>query len=457
MARLLTPEDFGIVAVAVLVVGLAQIFSSVGVGPAIVQRPSLEQRHIRTAFSLSILLGTVFFGLVWLTAPLVENFFRMDGLTEVLRLAAAVFPIKALSVVAESLAQRYLRFQFLALGSVLSYALGYAGLAVTLALLEWGAFALVWAFIGQAVVMTVFLLLGSRHSLKPSIEFRAFRELFYFGSGHTFARIGNYAALQGDNAVVARAMDAASLGIYGRAYQLMNLPATFIGGVLDKVLFPVMATIQNDEARLLRTYRAGVASTAVFILPIIAFLFVFSAEIVDLVLGEQWTGVVLPLQILSIGLFFRVGYKVSDSLVRAKGAVYQGAWRQWVYALSVVVFSAIGTMKGLPGVAFGVVAAVALKYGLMAHLSLRLTEMGWPEFFWSHRAAVMTGLACWAFIALVVELFSSTLSANVIMVVSAIGVVPFTVALWFFFPRLFLGKDGVWIRDRLVALRWGSR
>ena len=452
LSRLLTPADFGIVAAAILVVGFAQIFSSVGVGPAIVQRPNLELNHIRTAFTLSLLLGSFFFGLVWLAAPSVETFFRMDGLTEVLRLVASVFPIKAIGVVSESLAQRHMRFRFLSVGALLSYAIGYAGLAVTLAWLEWGPFALVWAYIGQAAVMTVFLLFGSRHSLKPIIEIRALRELLYFGSGHTLAVIGNYAALQGDNAIVARVMDAATLGIYGRAYQIMSLPATIIGSVLDKVLFPAMATIQTDKYKLSETYRRGCAVTAILVFPTSMFMLVFSSVIVDIILGDQWLAVVLPLQILSIGLVFRTGYKVSDSLVRATGAVYQGAWRQWIYALSVVTFSAIGTTKGLPGVAFGVVAAVILKYGLLAQLSLKLTAMEWRDFAWCHMPALLTGLGGLMFLMLTIQLLKSELSTNWIMLISAVGLIPFFLALWIFLPKLFLGKDGEWLRDKLVGL-----
>ena len=86
LARLLTPDEFGAVGAAMMVVGISGIFSHLGLGPAIVQRPHLERRHVQTAFSVSVLLGVLSYVIVFLGAPAVEKFFRMDGLAALLRI-----------------------------------------------------------------------------------------------------------------------------------------------------------------------------------------------------------------------------------------------------------------------------------------------------------------------------------------------------------------------------------
>lgn len=450
LARLLTPEDFGIVAAAMVVVGLSTIFSLLGVGPAIVQRPNLETRHIRTAFTMSLFLGAFFYAVVWLTAPYVEAFFRMDGLADVLRLVALVFPIKGLGVVSESLAQRELRFKFLSGVTVASFALGYGALGIAFAALGYGPYALVWAYIGQAALMTLILLLGARHSILPWMEGKAFRELMYFGTGFTIARLGNYTALQGDNAVVGRLMDAGSLGIYGRAYQLMMLPVNLIGTVLDKVLFPAMATFQDDKERLALAFRRGIAACALLMLPVTALLIVFAAPLVELLLGGQWGAVVLPFQIMAAGLLFRTGYKISDSLARATGAVYRRAWRQWVYAGAIILFSGIGALVGLPGVAFGIAVAILINYVLMADLSHRLTGLSWPGFVGAHLAGVALGGATLS-LALILKWSLAALGTEIWAMVAAIVIAPFLVLLlWAAMPRAFLGRDGQWFIRRLL-------
>ncbi len=449
LARILTPEDFGLVTAAMIVVGISGIFSLLGVGPAIIQRPSLEPRHIQTAFSISLLLGASFYLLVILIAPLVEPFFRMDGLVGVLRVAALIFPIKGLSVVAESLAQREFRFRFLSMVTVLSFSFGYALFGIVFAVLGYGPYALVAAYLAQALIQTVLLLSTRPHSLIPRLESKAFGELMYFGSGYTLDLLGNYIALQGDNLVVGRLLGASSLGYYGRAYQMMMMPVRLLGSVLDRVLFPTMATIQNSQMHLKSIYRKGMVAVALTMLPISVFVAIFAPELVDLVLGEQWSEVVVPLQILSAGLLFRTGYKVGDSLSRATGAIYRRAWRQWMYSAAVVGFSMIGSLGGLKGVAIGVTAAIIANYILVAELCRKLTGLSWNMFLVAHLPGLSLA-ATWLVSALLVKSMIPA-DASPIFVLSIAGLVLATVTgiLWGSLPRLFLGNDGQWFVNKL--------
>ena len=114
LARLLTPADFGLVSASLVVVGLSTIFSQLGIGPAVVQRSNLESRHLRTGFTISVLFSLALAGLICLFAPSFAGFFRLEGLTPVLRAMSLVFPFQGLSVVAESLLQRDLSFRRLA-------------------------------------------------------------------------------------------------------------------------------------------------------------------------------------------------------------------------------------------------------------------------------------------------------------------------------------------------------
>src|SRR5688572_30526628 len=141
MARLITPAEFGVVSAALLVIGFSGIFAQLGLGPAIVQRPALEPRHLKTAFAASLYFGIVLGVVVWLTAPLVADFFRTAMLAPVLRVLAVSFPLRGLAVVSESLMQRELRFRWLAARELGSYALGFGLVGPLLALQGRG----VWA------------------------------------------------------------------------------------------------------------------------------------------------------------------------------------------------------------------------------------------------------------------------------------------------------------------------
>jgi PST family polysaccharide transporter len=138
LGRLLTPVEFGIVAAAGVVVWLSMIFSSLGVGPALVQRKTLEPRHIATAFATSVMFGVSVALIVFLLAPWIALLFRIDGLTPVLQAMAVVFPIAGLSSVSESLLQRRLRFRSIASAELASYAIGYGAVGIGMALAGYG-------------------------------------------------------------------------------------------------------------------------------------------------------------------------------------------------------------------------------------------------------------------------------------------------------------------------------
>jgi O-antigen/teichoic acid export membrane protein len=451
LARLLTPEDFGIVAAALVVVGFSAVFSQLGVGPALVQREDLRPAHLRTAFTLSLLLGLAFFALAWVLAPAFADFFHSEQVVPVLRMMALGFPVQGMGVVAESLLQRELRFRWLAAVETTSVAVGYGGIGIAAALLDFGVWALVAANLAQYLLKTVLLFAVRPHTVVPLLEKRAFAELIHFGGGHTLARISNFLAGQGDNLVVGRTLGPAALGIYGRAYHFMVAPAVLFGQVLDRVLFPTLARYQDRPDLLAWAYRRGVALIALVTLPAGVLLFVLAPEVIHVLLGPKWVEVVVPFQILSLGMLFRTSYKLSDSLVRATGAVYRRAWRQAVYAGLVITGAWVGQFAGLGGVAAGVLAAVAVNFLLMAHLSLSLTTLTWRGF----AAANLPGLALALVVGVQVYALAFLfryweLSPILVLLGSSLALIPSLLLAWWR-PRLFLGADGCWLVQTLGA------
>ncbi len=445
LARLVTPEDFGVVNAAMVVIGFSMIFAHLGVGPALVQRDNLEERHLRTGLTISLLFALLLTVLIIVTAPLIAGFFRIEALTHVLRVLAFVFPLQAVAVVGESLLQRHLKFRVMAMIQVFSFLLGYGLVGIGLALLGLGVWALVGAHLSQNLLTMAMVLIKQPVPLRLQFERKAFQELLYFGSGFTLAKIGNYIALQGDNLVVGRWLGPEALGLYGRAYQLMVMPATLFGQVMDKVLFPAMAKVQNEQERLAKTFRRGVAAVGLLTLPLTAGVVILAPEIILVLLGENWTAAIVPLQILALGTLFRTSYKISDSLVRAKGAVYRRAWRQWVYAGAVLSGAYAGHYWGLTGVAVGIVSALLLNFILMAALSLDLTHIPLKQFLAAHLPGLWLGIVvCLELLALSPALRGYGLPPLVVLIISVSVVAVSVLLLVRIAPRFFLGEDGLW-------------
>ncbi len=456
LTRLLTPEDFGVVSAALIVIGFSEIFMQLGLGAALVQRRDLEPRHTQTAFASSLLLGCMLGGMVWLFAPYLAKFFHIDRIhhsVEVLRALAWLFPLRGLATVAGCLVQRDLRFQWLARRDVVSYGLGYGLVGVSLAVAGWGMWALVAAQLAQAALQVLMLVPIHPPSLRPLPSWTALRELLDFGLGQTASRIASFFANQADNVVVGRALGPVALGVYTRAYQLMAVPATLFGDVLDRVLFPTMARVQDDATRLANAYLRAVAWIALVMLPTGVVLAVVAPEFIAVVLGAKWGEVVGPFQAFAFALLFRTSYKMSDSLARATGAVYRRAWRQGLYAALVLVGATVGTHWGLIGVAYGVLAALAANFFLMAHLSLGLANLTWRRFGEAHVPAILCAMLAGTLALVTMTILRSNVASPLLrlMVGGTVTMAGLAFALWRA-PRALIGPDGLHVIGMLRGL-----
>ena len=389
LARLIPPRAFGVVGAALIAVSAAQILAESGLGPALVQARDLRPEHVRVGFTLSVLLGLACFAALFVAADAIEAFFPdIDGLAPVLRLVSLVFLIRNLTV-GDFLLLRSLRFQTLAGIEVLSYALGYGVVAIAMALTGYGVWAIAWGQVGQQAVRTTAVWIVRPHPIRPQLKVQPARELLGYGGGHTLAKAANWLARQGDNFVVGRFLGAAALGLYTRAYQLMTMPAQLFGKAADDVLFPSMAAVQDDIVRLSRAYLRSVTVIALLALPVSAVAATLSREVILVLLGDDWLELKPAFDIMVFGILFRTSYKLSDSLVRALGAVYRRAWRQGVYAALVIVGAVIGQQWGIAGVAWAVLVAVVANFLLMASLSLRLLSSTWRAFAAAHTPGLL--------------------------------------------------------------------
>ncbi|MGH9954930.1 MAG: oligosaccharide flippase family protein [Nitrososphaeraceae archaeon] len=225
LARLLTPKEFGVFSAALVVVSITSIFSWFGIGWAVVQREVLEARHVRTAFTLSLLFSAAATGLIWLFAPSISSFFLIEGLTPVVRVMSLILLLQNASVVADSLLQRDLRFRSLSIIKVTALAVGFGAVGIILAMIGFGVWALVGAYLAKEFLKATILLIVQPHPKRPLIEAHTINELMVFSLGSTVTSVGNYLAVYGDSLVVGRWLGAEALGLYARAQQLMVAPA----------------------------------------------------------------------------------------------------------------------------------------------------------------------------------------------------------------------------------------
>lgn len=376
LSRLLTPTEFGAAAAASLVVGLAAVVSQLGVGPALVQRATLDDEEVAAAFTFSAVLSAVLAAGLFALTPVFNRVVGLPPDSSLLRLLSVSLLLLGLTSVSTAVLQRRLRFRQMMVVDLLAAGPGAIGVSLVLAVLGFGAYALVWGAIASATVTALgygWLARPPLGTWRPTTVWRRVRPLLGFGSAYSVSQIGNWFALNADNLVTANLLGPAALGTYSRAYRLLSEPANVIGGAADKVLFPALSKVRTQEQRLRNAYLRATSLVAMVAGPLSVLLVVLAPEVVRVLMGPRWSEVVLPLQVLAVVLVPRASYKISGSLTRATGAVVGGAWRQWLYAVEVLVGCTIGARWGVTGVAVGASTAIVLHWLVMLRFSARIS------------------------------------------------------------------------------------
>lgn len=446
LARLLAPEAFGIMAIAEATINLSIIISQLGVGPFLVQRKDIQDDHVAVANMIVLVIGLVFAAALLLSSGVIAAFFNQSELEGVLVVMAAAIIFMNVASVPQHLMMRNFQFRVLTLVEAGSYLVGFGLVGIGLALYGAGVWALVLAFVAQTLFAAVALLILSPSPWRLSFDGRVIKEFLVFGFGQTLAQICNQSAQQLDKIIAGRLLDAASVGLYARAQQLIVLPASLFGHIVERVLFPVLSTIQDDQQRLRHSFIRGTATTALAVMPFSVLLFILAPEVISLLFGPNWSGAVMPLQLMAVAVTFRVSYKISDSLARAKAAVYRRAWRQLVFATMVMTGTWFGAeTHGINGVAIGLSCAIIGNYLLMTDLSCRLLDLPYVEVVKAHAQpvalTVLTGIVGYLTADAVRDV--TTVSILIILASGAASAAAGIGAIYLA-PAVFLGDSGRW-------------
>jgi teichuronic acid exporter len=444
LSRLLTPIDFGLMGATLIIVRFIEQYP-IGIGPAIIQLPNLETRHLRTGFTLSIILGLSMGVMLWIFAPVFSLFIANEQTIPLLRFIAFTFPLRSISTVAEAVMERELKFRWLSTIQVLAYVIGYGVVGITLAFLGYGVWSLVLAYTVQVSIRSLLPLILQAHPKQPQLEIKTTKELLSVGGGFMLSNILELLAVQADYIVVSRGLGLVALGVYTKAYHLMNLPAATLGQALNRVLFATLSRVQNERERLIKAYRRNIVIVALTILPLSVVMCVLAQEIILVLLGSQWTEVIIPFQILALGTFFRFGDKVTSSLARSSGQLYHVAWLRLIYGATVILGALGGLSYGIPGVTVGVTIAMIIQYLLLTQLAVNLIEINWKTVLVSHSSALpltlVTGLVVWGN----ATLWRSLALGNFLVLGLSVTITASLVLLLVYLkPRFFLGEDGEW-------------
>ena len=438
LARHLSPSDFGLMAIATIINNFLTLFSELGLGASLIQRKNINEAHIKGAFTTSMIMSLILVVLLYCIAPMIADFFNAVSAANIIRIIGLSFPIISFGMVSNALLQKNMEFEKIFWIEISAYVFGYAFVSIILALNGFGVWSIVLSVLCQNVINSIMLCVVKPYSLIPGLPKREISELLSFGGGLSLARLILYFANQGDYAIVGKYMNPGILGLYERIMKIMILPGQYLGNILDRVMFPAMAEIQNDYNSLKDIYLKAMSIVNFIMIPISVVLIITCREIVNLLLGPKWDAAIIPLQVLFFGITFRTTVRISDSTIRALGAVYPSAKRKAIYAVAIIIGCWVGHFYGLIGIAIAVNIAVLINYALMTQMTIKLLKIKYINLFETLYAGIIMVL-----IVFVISIFATILiraiSHNVILKLTFIAVIEIIGlgVLYHLFPNFF--------------------
>ena len=359
LARLLTPADFGLQGMVLAITGIVGLFSDIGLSVATIQRDSITHEQTSTLFWINVALGSALAALVALLAPALVDFYHEPRLFWMTIGSAATFFIGGLGVQHSALLVREMRFVALAKIQIASLMVSSV-VGIGMAAYGFGYVALIGSMIAAPIIFVAGLWLTVRWT--PGMPRRGYglRSALHFGGMLTLNNLIIYLGYNVEKILLGRFWGAAALGLYGKAYSLVNLPTTQLHNSIYTVAFPAFSRLQSDRQRLnssfLQVYTAVVAVS----IPATICCVLFAEEMIYIALGPKWNQAVsifrlLGPTVLAFGMLNPFGWFLVST-----GRVVRSFKMSLLIAPLVIVAILIGLNYGPKGVAFGYSAVMTL-------------------------------------------------------------------------------------------------
>ncbi len=331
IARILSPSQFGVFGIAVLMLSLIETLTETGINVVLVQKKEKIEDYINTAWIISIVRGLIIFLAIFISAEFVSSFFKSKEATNLLILISFVPLIRGFINPSVAKFQKELNFrkEFYYRFSIV---LVESFISIILVVVTREPISLVLGLVSGAI----FEVIISFYVVKPRPRFNfdnnIFKDIISHSKWITSSGIFNYLFSNGDNIVVGRVLGTSSLGIYDMAYTIALLPTTELAEVVAKVTFPVYVQFSEDKKRLMRAYFKTTFLVSVLTLPLVLIFVIFPTQLINIFLGDKWLEAAGVLQIMSIFAFV-------SGVFSPSGAIFYAVKKQkYTFIISFVAF-----------------------------------------------------------------------------------------------------------------------
>ena len=392
LARLLLPEDFGLMASAMVVIGFVNVFRDLGLSAALIQKQNLSDELFSSVFWLSVTTGLIMMVALIIFSPYIANFYNVNTLVPILQVLSLSFLFSGLSAVQQALLEKELKFKTISKIELFATSLA-AVTGITMAILKFG----IWSLVLQNLVFafTVSSLFWIRLSKRPKFFFkwREIKSIYNFSANLAGFNILNYFVRNADYILIQKFLGEQQLGYYTLAYRLMLFPLKNITSVMTRVMFPLLSKIQSDNKRFRHIYLKLVNTISLLTFPLMLGLVAVSDNFVIVVFGAKWQPVTTLVLILApLGLLQSI-YTPAGIIYQAKGRT--DWWFRWGLFTGVLFVTAfwIGLEWGIIGVALAYLIVNVITFYPGLAISFKLIELKVSNFIFSFSKNIIISLA----------------------------------------------------------------
>ena len=375
LARLLLPEQYGLIAMLAIFMAIAQTFINSGFGQALIQRKNINHVDECSIFYFNILAGFLGAGLLCLAAPWIADFYNQPFLIPLTRALSLNLIINAFGLVQITLLTKHIDFKTQLKVSVIATVLS-GTIGITMALNGFG----VWSLVAQSLSSNLFrtVLLWFFTTWRPSLIFslKALRDMFGFGSRFLASGLLDTVFRNIYLVVIGKLFSPAVLGFYSKAYKIQQLPTASFSSIISRVTFPVFSTIQDDSNRLKSGMRKALRTLAFVNFPLMIGLALVAKPLVMLLLTEKWAPCVPYLQLLCIvGLLYPL-HVINLNILMAKGRSDLFFRLEVLKKILVVISIAVTYRWGIIAMIYGQIIVSVVAYYLNSYYTGKL--IGYP-------------------------------------------------------------------------------
>ena len=357
LARILFPEDFGLFAMVIIVIQFLNLFVGSGLSSAVIYKKEDPHKTLSTAFILALSTGFILSLISFLSGSHVAKFFNEPALNPMIKLISIVLIFDSISTILYAGLVKELHFKRKAVVDVVAIII-YSTSVLVLALLGYGAWSLIIAYIIQHTIQAIVLWIIS--PIKPNIYFdkEIAKEIGHFGKYSVATLIFSWAITSIDNILVGKKLGDEGLGYYSFGFNIATLPVLSITHMITGVFHPVFAKVRDNKEKLQEAYLKPLEWSLIFILPMSAGLFILAEPLVKVIFGERWLSMIPILKIFSLYSIFRTVCTIIAQLLEGVGKPKTAGKIVGIELLIIVILIVPSiTYYGILGVAWIIIIA----------------------------------------------------------------------------------------------------